>query len=824
MRIGGMGSRGRGRRGHGALAVPQQLERRLLLTLNPSPIEQEMMELVNRFREDPQGELDELFSSHPDPLVANDFFVHINVLGFGVDGPTLESQFASLTPVPPLAWNEALYDAAEAHNLLMIANDQQSHQFAGEQSLLNRIVAAGYNWSGSVGVAENIFAFTETAEHGHAGFVVDWGNGPNGIQSPPGHRNTLMDGSLQEAGISIVEELDAMTSVGPLVMTQDFGRRGNYGNAALLGVVYDDDNANDFYNAGEGLGGVTVEVSGTGGTFSTTSLTAGGYQLKVPAGTYTVTASGGGLSGAIEMENVVVGSDNVKVDFNADDATAADTYTVDLTDGASHVVVLQDDGVAGDGMAEIVIDGMTTAFAVPVSTIVINGGDDADLITVSSIDSTFTGDVVVNGNDGNDEVTATAVSLELRATGGNGNDTLTGGSGQDILTGNGGDDVLVGGSDNDTLNGGSGRDELTGGAGDDVVQGQGGTGDTLDGGAGDDTLNGGSGNDLIRESFAGDAVLTNSAMTGRGSDTVLSAERARLTGSGAAQTIDVSAFLATGTSTTLSGGGGNDTLLGTAGADVLLGAGGSDRLEGSGGNDRIFGGSGSDTLIGGAGNDLLKGLGGTGDRLSGGEGDDTINGGRGVDRLFESADVDFTLTNMSLTGLGSDRIQAMEIAQLTGGASANVIDVSAFSGFRGFTQLRGGDGNDSIIGSQMRDVILGGDGNDTLLGKEGDDTLRGEDGHDGLSGFDGNDVLDGGRGFDQGFGGLGDDTLTGGAAVDTLIGGDGDDNISGNDGTDTLVGGTGNNDASIGDVITDGTANIDEEFMLDPLPAWVDQV
>jgi hypothetical protein len=441
-----------------------------------------------------------------------------------------------------------------------------------------------------------------------------------------------------------------------------------------------------------------------------------------------------------------------------------------------------------------------------ISRLTVTGSADADVVTVLN-----------NG---------TSVSTPITFSGGNGNDQFDGtlAVGSLLLNGNGGNDVLIGGSANDSLNGGSGADELVGNGGDDRLRGQGSTGDTLNAGDGNDTLDGGNGNDVIHEMVLGDLTLTNSSMTGRGNDVIISVERARITGGGAAQTIDASMFLSIGTSTTLLGGGGNDTLLGTAGADVLLGAGGSDLIDGGSGNDRVFGGSGADTLIGGAGNDLLKGLGGSGDQLSGGDGNDTINGGRGVDRLFESGDVDFTLTNTSLTGLGNDLVQAMEIAQLTGGASANVIDVSTFTGFRGFTQLRGNGGDDSIIGSSMTDIILGGDGNDTLLGKEGNDTLRGEDGNDGLSGFDGDDVLDAGRGFDRGFGGLGNDTLTGGAARDTLVGGDGDDNISGNDGNDTLVGGTGNNDASMGDVVTDGMANIDEAFTLDPLPGWVDQV
>jgi Ca2+-binding RTX toxin-like protein len=434
----------------------------------------------------------------------------------------------------------------------------------------------------------------------------------------------------------------------------------------------------------------------------------------------------------------------------------------------------------------------------------------------------------ITGSTGDDTVTVldtgTAVDTRLVFSGGDGNDAFdaTLAVGAVNLTGNGGNDVLKGGSADDTLNGGTGADELVGGPGNDLVQGNGGTGDTLDGGDGDDTLNGGSGNDLIREFFTGNVTLTNSLLTGRGSDVVISAERADLRGGGVAQTFDVSAFFTPGlTSVTLNGGGGNDTLIGSDGNDVLVGSGGSDRIEGRSGNDYLVGGSGADTLVGGAGDDLLKGLGGSGDRLSGGDGNDTLNGGRGVDRIFETGDVDFTLTNTSLTGLGNDRVQAIEIAELNGGASDNVI---AFSGFRGFTQLRGNGGNDFLIGSVMSDVLNGGDGNDTLQGKGGHDTLNGDNGNDALTGFTGNDVIDGGRGYDRIFGGEDNDTLTGGAARDTLIGGDGDDDIRGNDGIDTLVGGTGNNDPSPGDVITDATAVIDEAFVLDPLPGWVDQV
>lgn len=50
---------------------------------------------------------------------------------------------------------------------------------------------------------------------------------------------------------------------------------------------------------------------------TTTTMTAGGYQLQVPQGTYTVSATGSGLTGLYQVTGVQVVSANVKVDFNA---------------------------------------------------------------------------------------------------------------------------------------------------------------------------------------------------------------------------------------------------------------------------------------------------------------------------------------------------------------------------------------------------------------------------------------------------------------------------------------------------------------------------
>jgi len=74
--------------------------------------------------------------------------------------------------------------------------------------------------------------------------------------------------------------------------------------------------------------------------------------------------------------------------------------------------------------------------------------------------------------------------------------------------------------------------------------------------------------------------------------------------------------------------------------------------------------------------------------------------------------------------------------------------------------LRGGDGNDQIIGDHIANRFFGDAGNDSLFGNGGGDELFG-----GL----GADILDGGDDSDRLTGGLGDDTIEGGSNVDIAI-------------------------------------------------------
>ena len=89
----------------------------------------------------------------------------------------------------------------------------------------------------------------------------------------------------------------------------------------------------------------------------------------------------------------------------------------------------------------------------------------------------------------------------------------------------------------------------------------------------------------------------------------------------------------------------------------------------------------------------------------------------------------------------------------------------------------GGDGDDSIFGNAVDNVLKGRSGNDDLSGLDGDDSLIGAKGRDKLLGHNGADTLKGGAGRDVLRGGNGADTIIGGTGVDRLFGGGGRDDF-----------------------------------------------
>ena len=101
-------------------------------------------------------------------------------------------------------------------------------------------------------------------------------------------------------------------------------------------------------------------------------------------------------------------------------------------------------------------------------------------------------------------------------------------------------------------------------------------------------------------------------------------------------------------------------------------------LTGSNFDDSLTGDSSANTISGGLGDDAI----------SGGLGLDTLSGGAGVDTLVEQQDKNLTLTDTSLdNGTETDVLSGFELAELTGGASPNTINASAFTGLNLNTPL-----------------------------------------------------------------------------------------------------------------------------------------
>lgn len=395
------------------------------------------------------------------------------------------------------------------------------------------------------------------------------------------------------------------------------------------------------------------------------------------------------------------------------------------------------------------------------------------------------GNDIITGLDGNDVVNAGA-GLDT-VDGGNGNDTITGDDGNDSLRGSAGNDSIQGLSGDDVLLGGDGNDNLQGGDGNDDLNGDNDNDDFLSGGAGNDTVRGGAGTDRIVETADASFVLTSTALTGIGTDSVIAIEAAFLAGGASANTINTTAFNG---SVTVYGAAGNDTITTGSLADLVIGDDGNDSVEGGGGNDILLGAAGSDTLKGGEGNDTIQGQGGSLDMLYGGNGNDSVDGGIGNDTLFGED--------------GSDT--------LVGGDGADV--------------MFGGAGNDTMRGGTGNDNMFGEAGNDTLNGGADNDSIDGGDGDDGLSGFTGNDTLIGGYGRDTIFGGDGNDILIGAADPDTCIGGAGSDIVNGNGSVDKILGGSGgpSGAADPGDTRNADPSEIDETFVLTPFPSWVNSI
>jgi hypothetical protein len=148
-----------------------------------------------------------------------------------------------------------------------------------------------------------------TAGQLHADLFIDAGIDGRG------HRTNMMNPAFKEIGAGIVSgDFNAYNAV---MLTTDFAASGT--GSFITGVAFNDTTtADNFYTPGEGISNVTITATriGSGEVYTTTTFPtgAGGYSVKVPEGKYVLSATGGTLPATLRHGNVVISSQNVKVD------------------------------------------------------------------------------------------------------------------------------------------------------------------------------------------------------------------------------------------------------------------------------------------------------------------------------------------------------------------------------------------------------------------------------------------------------------------------------------------------------------------------------
>lgn len=286
-------------------------------TGEPTADEVLILEFINRARADAAAEAQRLAATtDPDVLNAVNYYK--------TDWALLIGQFATLAQsTQPLAMNRRLLAAARLHSQDMLANVFQGHNSSSNppppnlpsDPLGTRLTRQNYTYSTA---AENVFAYAKNSWHAHAGFNIDWGTGTGGMQTPPGHRLAIHNAAFREVGIGAILGTNGIgtNAVGPMLVTQDFATAAGGGQALVTGVAYADADADNFYDPGEGMGGVRVELDGS--SYYAVTSSQGSYAIPVSGdGSYQLSFRRDGFPTATRTI-AVAGGLNVKADYRGE--------------------------------------------------------------------------------------------------------------------------------------------------------------------------------------------------------------------------------------------------------------------------------------------------------------------------------------------------------------------------------------------------------------------------------------------------------------------------------------------------------------------------
>ncbi len=297
--------------------------------------EQELLEWVNQMRQDPQVTFDRIIEK-ADPeqspkdkngFWSSDYFSTYDSQvrdacytwdpKFSVPENLQQflSEWSALQATDPVAFSEILQSTASSWTSTMKNDGTVSHN-----DNLQEDAGDSYSSVGENVTKASASPYFSIASFVHSSFAIDWGN------EEPNHRNTIMNSSFTEVGISMQTD-----SFSGWYTTCDYGQTSSSDGAWLLGVLYRNisgNNSSKYYEAGEGVGNATItikQLNGEGNEITINSWTAGGYQIYLKNGTYSITVTGGtnGFATSSITKTATINGSNVKVDFLVEEVGTA---------------------------------------------------------------------------------------------------------------------------------------------------------------------------------------------------------------------------------------------------------------------------------------------------------------------------------------------------------------------------------------------------------------------------------------------------------------------------------------------------------------------
>ncbi len=275
----------------------ESLEQRIVLSsFSWTSEEVYLVELVNRARADPAAE----------------------AIRTGIDltADLTAGELAKLVPSEPLALQSSLTLAARQHSRDMSDRNFFDHENPDGDRAQQRADANGYD--GSAG--ENLAAGQPTIDAAHEAWLESVGHRKNVLSL---WENFSQAFHYDEIGVGFffpgpdVSDFDTY-------YTQVFGYSGRPPRTYILGVVYNDNDNDNFYSIGEGLADVRVDVTNADtGLFVGSYLTdgAGNYQIEVPGGNFVVTFINTLTGFGSRLTTSVTANTNIKIDATGDELT-----------------------------------------------------------------------------------------------------------------------------------------------------------------------------------------------------------------------------------------------------------------------------------------------------------------------------------------------------------------------------------------------------------------------------------------------------------------------------------------------------------------------